>query len=620
MVVIGLVLMSIYVFGQDIGQIVVTADRYEEPVCNVGSSTSVIYGEDIEEKGDVTVLDVLRGVPGITVVQTGGLGSYTSVFIRGAESYHTLVMIDGVEMNDPMSATRTFDWAHLLVDDIEKIEIVRGPQSTLYGSDAIGGVINIITKKGKEKPIIGAILEGGSYSTFKESVYSSGAYKKGDYSVSLTHIDSNGFSRAKDGIEDDDYTNTTFTGKVGVDLLEKLRWGLTWRYLDAKTELDDGAFDDDPNYIADTVDFSGKTGIEHTVKDWWRYELNFSWLDSRNDYRDPVDTFEPLEDTKAWYDGLNLKGDWQNTIEIGDISTVVGGVEYQEEEGEGYSRMSSSFGEFVSEFSKKTVDTLGLYIQDTLRLWERLIITLGTRYEDHQAFGNHTDYKAWVSYTLPKIRTHLKGSIGTGFKAPSLFQLYSIYGSTELEPEEVESYDIGFEQPFFEDRLTLGATYFHNDFKDLIDWDDNLWKYRNISKALTEGMEAELDWLVVPQLSIGTTYTYLETEDRTTGKQLDRRPMHTYGLGISWYPTERYIIRMDLTYIGERKDIDYTRFPYEQITLDGYTKVDLSIHYKINPSFEIFGRIENLLDEEYEEVYGYQSARLSGYGGLKVEF
>lgn len=612
-VVFGLVFVSIYAFSEDIGEIVVTASRHEEPLGEVGSSVDVIYEEDIE---DITVLDVLRTVPGLTVVQNGGLGGYTSIYIRGAESYHTLVMIDGVEMNNPISPTRTFDWAHLLVDNIERIEIVRGPQSTLYGSDAIGGVINIITKKGTEKPIVGAILEGGSYYTFRETVYTSGP----NYSVSLTHIDSNGFSRATGGDEEDGYENTTFTGKIGMDLFQGLRWNLTWRYQDTSSDIDDDAFDDDPNYVADTINFSGKTGITHSVKDWWKYELNFSWLDSRNEYRDPVDILEPMEDTKAWYDGVNLKGDWQNTIEIGDISTIVTGLEYQEEQGKSYSRMSSIFGEFISEFSKEVVDTVGLYIQNTLRLWERLVVTVGGRYEEHEIFGNHTDYKVWANYTVPKLETRLKGSIGTGFKAPSLFQLYSIYGSTELEPEEVESYDIGFEQPFFGERLIAGITYFHNDFSDLIDWDDNLWKYRNISKAQTSGVEAEVSWQLVSWLNAGLTYTYLETEDKTTGKELDRRPMHTYGMAVNWYPTEKYTVRMDLIYVGERKDIDYTKFPYEQITLDGYTKVDVSLHYKIHPSCEIFGRIENLLDEKYQEVYGYQTARISGYGGLKVEF
>lgn len=622
--ILGLIFACVFAFaeekGYDVGEVVVTADRYGEAVENVGSSVSIVSSEDVEEKGNILVSDTLRSIPGLTVVRNGGLGGLTSVYIRGAESYQTLVMIDGVEMNDPISPARSFDFGSLLTDDIERIEVVRGPQSTLYGSDAIGGVINIITKRGEGKSKIGASFEGGSYYTYKGSLYSRGGGKKGDYSVSLSRVVSDGFSMAAGGKEKDGYNNTTFMGRLGANLFDKAKYFFTWRYMDAENILDAGAFDDDPNYTADTINFDGKTGIEHYVKDWWKYELNFSWLKTKNNYWDPFDDAHPLSDSKAWYNGLNLKGDWQNTIEIGDISTLVGGVEYQEEQGKSFSRMTSGFGEFISEFPKRAVNTLGLYVQDTIKFWERLFITLGGRYEDNQIFGSHTDYKVWASYRVPKLDTRLKCSIGTGFKAPSLFQLYSVYGSTDLIPEEVMSYDIGFEQPLFNERLTAGVTYFHNNFSDLIDWNDALWQYQNISKAMTQGVESEINWVVISGLKAGLTYTYLQTEDRSTGLQLDRRPMHTYGLIISWYPTERFTARLDLINVGERKDINYSVFPYEQITLSAYTKVDISLHYKIHPSCGLFGRIENLLDEKYEEVYGFNSPRLSGYGGMKVEF
>jgi vitamin B12 transporter len=622
--VLVLVFSCIYVYAEDksydIGEVVVTAGRFEESIDDVGSSVSVVSDRDIEEKGNIEASDVLRNIPGLTVVRNGGLGGFTSVYMRGAESYHTLVMIDGVEMNDPISPARTFDWSNLLTDDIERIEVVRGPQSTLYGSDAMGGVINIITKQGKGKPVFGATFEGGSYYTFKESLYSGGAFSRGDYSVNLSRVDSEGFSAAAGGKENDGYYNTTFNGRVDIDLFQKLRWVNNLRYVDAWSALDNGSFDDDPNFTQDTKTFSGKTGLEHTIKDWWKYDLNFSWLNMKRDDRNPIDTFHPFDDSKDWFDGINYKGDWQNTVEMGDFSTLVGGVEYQNEQGKSFSKMVSAMGEFISEFPKKSADTLGVYIQDTLKLWERLIIAFGGRYEDHEIFGSHTDYKVWGSYKVPKIDTRLKASIGTGFKAPSIFQLYSIYGSTDLMPEEARSYDIGFEQPLFDEKLLADVTYFHNNFSDLIDWDDSLWKYRNISKAETRGVETELNWAVFQWLNAGITYTYLHTEDESTGRELDRRPMHTYGFNVSWYPTEKYIVRVDLMRVGERKDIDYAKFPYEQITLNGYTKVDLSLHYKIRPACEIFGRVENLFDEKYQEVYGFNSARLSGYGGLKVEF
>lgn len=624
LVVVLLVFFGTCAFAEersyDFGEIIVTPDRFEESVEETGTSTSVVDEQYIHEKSNIEVSSVLKALPGISTAQNGGLGAFTAVYIRGAESYHTLVMIDGVEMNDPISPGRSFDFGNLLTDDIAKIEVVRGPQSTLYGSDAMGGVINIITKKGTGKPVVGAFFEGGSYYTYRESAYSGGAFGKGDYSVNLSHIESDGFSSAAGGSEKDGYKNTTFNGNIGVDLFQKLKWDTYLRYFEAWSALDNGSFDDDPDFDQDTVSFSGRTGIEHTVKDWWKYDLYFSWLNIHRDDRNVPDELHPFDDSKDWFDGQDYKVDWQNTFEICDFSTLIGGVEYKDEVGKSFSKMVSSFGEFITEFPKKSVDTLGAYVQDTLKLWERLLVTFGGRYEDHQIFGANTDYKIWANYRVPKIDTKLKGSIGTGFKAPSLFQLYSIYGSTDLRPEEVKSFDIGFEQPLFGERLIAGVTYFHNNFSDLIDWNDALWKYQNISKAITQGFETEVSWLVISDLKAGFTYTYLQTEDKTTGMELDRRPMHTYGFVVSWYPTEKITARMDALMVGDRKDVDYSKFPYEQITLDSYVKLDLSLHYKFNPHCEVFGRVENLLDEKYQEVYGFNSPMISGYGGMKVEF
>lgn len=623
LIILVLFVSSVYVYaeekGYDIGEVVVTAGRFEESMDEVGSSVSVINSEDIGETKAITVSDMLRTVPGVTVSQSGGLGGHTSVFIRGAESYHTLVMIDGVEVNDPIDATRSYNWADLLLDDIDRIEIVRGPQSALYGSDAIGGVVNVITKEGSGKPKIGTLLEGGSYSTFRESIYSSGGFEKGNYSISLMHVSSDGFSSAKGGNENDGYKNTTFSGKAGFDLFKNAELYGTWRYINSDNDLDYDAFIDDPNYSASTSFFTGRAGLKHSIKEWWKHDISFSYVDMKRDYRNTPDVII-LDDSKAWYDGTDLKGEWQHTVELGEISTLVGGVEYQEDQGKSFSRIISSYGDYVTEFSKKALDTFGLYLQDTLRLWERLVINVGGRYEDHEAIKSHFDYKAWVSYAVPKTETRLKCSIGTGFKAPSLFQLYSIYGNQDLKPEEADSYDMGFEQPLFNEKITAGLTYFHNKFKDLIDFEYNTFTYQNISRAKTDGVEAELMWKLCEKFFAGLTYTYLQTKNEVTGLELLRRPMHTYGLTAGWYPNDKWKIRLNLTHVGERDDIDFRQYPAQRIDLDPYTKVDLSVSYQMLKWCEIFARAENILDEDYEEVYGYETPRLSGYGGLKAEF
>ncbi|MCM8819934.1 MAG: TonB-dependent receptor plug domain-containing protein, partial [Candidatus Omnitrophica bacterium] len=227
----------------DLGKIIVTATKTLNYQAEVGSSTTVISEDEINRSGKKTVYEVLKGIAGVSVVQNSAFGGVTSIYLRGAKPAHALILVDGVEVNDPMSTDRSFDFAHLTVDNIERIEIVRGPQSTLYGSDAIAGVINIITKKGEGKPTLSGYFEAGSHNTFKENLVLAGNLDKLDYSVSVSRLDTDGINKVASGSEDDGYKNTVISSKIGYKIFDNSELSLVTRFTDAKTSLDDGSYD-----------------------------------------------------------------------------------------------------------------------------------------------------------------------------------------------------------------------------------------------------------------------------------------------------------------------------------------------------------------------------------------
>lgn len=600
----------------DLGEVIVTATKTEQYQAQIGSSTTVLTSEDIEKMGKVTVLEILRFVPGVTVTQSGGFGGTTSIYLRGSKRGHTLVLIDGVEVNDPMSVERSFDFANLTTDNIERIEIVRGPQSTLYGSDAMGGVINIITKKGRGKPEIDLSVEVGSYNTFREFASIDGDTGKTNYSFSLSRIDSGGISRAAEGSEKDSYENVTISSKIG-RVFESGELSFVTRFTDSEADIDDGGYDDDPNFTSWEENFVSRLGFSQTLRSWWDHEVSLSVHSVRRKNRDEKDDVEPSDYSEDLYKGESLKFEWQHNFPLTKLGIITGGFEYEEESGSSYYYSESAFGEFTDEFDRKSVNNKGYYLQNQIEFMDSLFITPGLRVDDNEAFGSQTTYKVSTAYLIKPVNARLKANWGTGFKAPSLYQLYSSYGNRDLSPEESESYDFGFERSF--DRLSFGLTYFHNDFDNMIDWDPATLKFKNIERAQTKGLEVEAEFLPVKNLTIGASFTYIDTEDKETGLELLRRPEKQVSLNINWELSEGANINLGIIYVGSRKDVDFTSYPYERINMEEYTKVDLSLGWDLG-DYQIFGRIENLLDEEYQEVYGFASEGLSFYAGVKTSF
>jgi len=606
-------------------EIIVTATRIKIPSKEVGSSITVITGDEIDKMQKSTIHEVLRTVPGLDVIQSGGPGSTARIYMRGAKSEHTLVLMDGVEMNDPISPGRVFDFANLSTDNIERIEIIRGPQSTLYGSDAIGGVINIITKKGRGKPDGFISVEGGSFNTFREKVGFSGGSRWINYSLGLSKYNTNGISAAneKDGNhEKDGYKNDSLSARAGITPNDTFSMDFILRWNSAEFDMDNmgGAGGDDSNNIGESEQFFFRTVANIVMlNDIWEQKLGFSMVDYNRYFRNDTDDNHPDELSKDSYTGKLLKFDWQHNIYLNEKNTLILGIETEEEKGKSKNYFKNHHINHTSTFGEKIARTTGYYIQDHINIWDALSVTLGARLDDHDEFGEKTTYRITSAYTVRETGTKIRGSYGTGFKTPSLYQLYSEYGDKDLDPEESVGWDVGIDQFFFSNKISIGATYFNNELENLIYFDDSKSKYKNISKAVTEGLEFLLSAEVSNNLTLNASYTFTDTEDKRTGKDLLLRPRDKYAINIDYSFSNRSNIGLDVIYIGDRYDTDYSSNLPVRVKLKEYVRVDLAANYDINKNIQIFGRIENIFDEDYEEVKGYGTPGISAYAGLKLK-
>ena len=592
-------------------EVVVTATRTPTPAEEVGSSITVITGEEIEAKGQATVQEVLKGTPGLDVWATGGPGSQSSVSLRGAAPYHTLVLIDGLEVNDPTDPNRGFNFANLTVGNIERIEILRGPQSPLYGSDAIGGVINIITKKGKGKPKFHLGSEGGSYGTWRKFGGLTMGDERMNLSLGLSHISTDGFSAADDDLpgnnEDDRWENTTASARMGYSISENAQFEFTGRFFKGRTQLDSGGgpYSDQEDYHVNEQRIFSRTKLDLLLCDGlWEQTLAYGYANQKRDYRD-----HPWGDSD--YDGEKHEISWQNNLYFHENSTLTFGFEYERE------KMDDNQG------IDKFIYTTSVFAQDQINLWDCYFLTLGVRWDDHEEFGSETTFRITQAFLLRDWGTKFKASYGTGFRAPSLYELYAPPfwgGNQNLDPEESKGFDIGIEQSLFDNRLTFGITYFYNDFDDLIDftWTDG---YLNINDAKTRGIESFIKIDPLEGLSLSLNYTYTDTED-DEGRRLLRRPLHKIGFNTFYKFHDRSKLNLHILYVGEKDDSywDPTTFTSRRVVTDDYVVVNLSGSFDLSEHLQLIGRIDNLFDEDYYECYGYGTAGFSAYGGLKITF
>jgi len=607
---------------QSLKEVVVTATKLDSDVHTVGSSVTVISGKELENKQKSSLIEALRSVASLDVVQNGGT---TSVFIRGAESGHTLVLLDGIELNDPSSANHSYDLSHMTVANIERVEIVRGPQSTLYGSDAMGGVINIITKQGKGKPTGSLSTEGGSFNTYNEKAGLSGGTDLLNYALGISRTDSDGISAASrkyGNHEDDGYENTTVSSRFGITPSANFQADAILRYIKAKNDLDNagGSGGDDPNFTAETEQLFLRTQARLIMLDnLWEQKMGVSLGKIERDYQNKADAASAnVRDTT--YKGDSLKFDWQHNLYLTDANTLTFGLETEKEQLDSDDTRGGTGWSSSSSIDKKETRTSGYYVQDQISLWQCWNTTLGVRLDDHSRFGSQSTYRLASSYLVKPTGTRIKGSLGTGFKAPSLSQLYDpTYGNRELEPEKSIGWDFGVEQRLYLDWLSLELTYFDNSFRNMISYDPVTWQNINLRKTESHGVEVALGAKPTTEMSLRAGYTYTDTEDKSTGKDLLRRPKNKLFCDLDYRLMDKAHVYLGLISVGKRYDIDNS-WPANTVTLKRYNLVNVALSYDVTEHFQLTARVDNLNDAHYEEVYGYGTTGRAGYAGVRMSF
>ncbi len=596
--------------------IVVSPTTVPTPLGQIASSVTVITAEEIARRQVRTLPDLLQTVPGLNVVQNGTAGAQTSIFMRGTNSNHVKVLVDGIDISDPSTPTGAVDLAHLLTDDIEQVEVLRGPQSGLYGANAIGGVIAITTKKGSGPPKASATIEGGSFGTFNQSGRLSGGDDRFDYAFNVAHFRAGDMPVTPPYMVPpggkpigNAYDNRTVSTRLGAKANDMLRFNLYGRYTDAKL-----LYSDDNPFTFPTVtfperstyknrDFYGRAESVVTLFDGRfvnTFGANLTDYDRSNKDPDP----NPLTTFKSRRD----KYDWRGDLKVAPGQMLVAGLERENDRAES------------DNLSAKTGNQAG-FLEWQADFAERVFVVANVRHDDHDAFGGHNTWRVAPAVILPVTETKLKGSYGTGFKAPDLYQLYGngpygFVGNPKLRPETSMGYDYGFEQPLFNDRVRFGVTYFHNDIENLIEAVFAPFTYVNVGKAVTYGWEGFLAVTVNDRLRARLDYTRTTAKDLIAGTDLLRRPFRKYALTAEWQPVDKLTIAPTVLYIGRWVDIDRSTF----IRRDGGSVwlVNLAANYKVNDQLTVFAHADNIFDKRWENPLGWLQPGFAIYGGVKL--
>lgn len=621
----------VYCLAQNIEleEIVITPLRIDGSIKGTTSSVTVFSAEDIEKSNIENAKDFLKENLGIDIVQAGSFGGPVSMFSRGTNSGQTQVMIDNVRVYDPIATNAAFNLAHLPLNNIERIEFVRGPQSVLYGSDAMGGVINIITKKGRGKPTVSLLSEVGTYDTFRETLSASGRVDKLSYAFGFLRFNTRGISKLKDTSERDPYEDTSISLRTDYEINDNNNIGAIARYTNAKYEYDSSFFlRDDPDLVGKEQQAFLTGFFENELRDYWKQKLQLSYMANYRRDADDRDPYYPNDYLRDWYTGKNYQIDWQHTIQPFEFDTIVCGFDWQRESGQYYYYSEYPFFGLVfnseTRFPNVHTSTRAWYLENMLNLQEKFFLNTGIRIDDHSYAGTRRTYKIDAAY-LFGANTKIKGGWNTAFKAPTLYQLNAQPiqfqfggGNTNLAPEQSQTYEWGIEQEILAKKIKAGITYFHTQMKNLIDsvYDPSTFfssPYYNIGKARIYGYESFLVISPIKEIKAEAGFTMQDTEDKTNGNELLRRPRNKAFLNLLLAPCDKFDFGLRFVYVGSRNDSGNR-------LMKAYSRLDLNANYKVNNYFSTFLRIENISDEDYVELKDYAQPGRVFSAGIKATF
>lgn len=629
-------------------EVVVSATKTPVPVTQVTSAVEVITGEELERRHVKTVAEALRLSQGLTVFSDGGPGTNTSVRIRGSNSDQVLVLIDGAIMN---SATLgSFNFANLTTDNIERIEILRGAQSMLWGADAMGGVINITTKKGTGALSASAFAEYGSFSSIREGGQASGKKGPVDFSAAVSRWDYTGFSAVnyrRGASERDGYHNWQASTKVGIELPYEGRLDLNFRFLQGKSNFDGGfgsGFDILGAYTR-SQQYVYSAAYQQPITNWWTQVLTLS-RQNENSRSSPGTSardlatgfvFNPLDpqfNPESQINTVANRIEWQHNVQLGKPLLLTAGYQYRDQQGENLNLTTGG-----TDINNHIISSHAGFAQGQLNLWDRVFATAGVRQDDYNVVGNATTYRATAGYLHQETGTKIRGSYATGFRAPTINQLYfPVLGNPNLKPEKSQSMDIGVDQYLLDNRLTLSGGFFWNHFRDMIVFQQNLavcgpdtvfgdpggnFCAQNVGQVSTKGWEASVKYAVVKDvvfvknLDVQAQYTNTLTRnlDDNSGNRMPRMPVDQWSMIISYQPIDPVRINLEGRYVGSRFNDVANRQ-----SMPAFDVWNLSATYNVTNQVQTYVRADNIFNEKYEEILLFGTPVRSIFFGLRVNY
>jgi len=624
--------------GADEKDIVVTASRATGgvPANQLGASVTILDAEALEQRQTRIVSDILRDVPGVAVSRTGAVGGLTQIRVRGTEGNHVLVLVDGIEAADPYYGE--FDFATLIADPAARVEVLRGQQSSLYGSDAIGGVIHYMTLTGAEAPGLSLRAEAGSFETITAAARAAGVSGDLDYAVSGSLFHTGGSPTARNGTRDVGSDVAALSGKVIWSPADTFSLTGVARY--SYTEADTNNSENDPStpLFGYTVDspgvyfknkaFYGLVRAEVLALDGrWSNSLTGQIADTARDgyAADPASPGDSVFDYGN--KGQRLKGSFVSSLRLGTdtlVHRLTGAVDVERESFQNTSPEGS--GAFTGE---RDTDNIGLVGQYELLWNDALSLGASIRHDENNRFDNVTTYRVQGSYSFAS-GTRVRAAWGTGVKNPGYFELYGYsdgryIGNPNLRPEKSEGWEVGLEQSIGT-LATIGATYFDATLKDEIYTTYPAPTFiatpsNRATESKQEGVELFLSARPTPQIRLHAAYTWLNAQEN--GVEEVRRPEHVASFNATAFSAdERFSGTLTVRYNGEMVDVAYTDPSYVPVreTLDDFWLVNFSAQVKLSPTVSLTGRVENLLDEEYEEVFSFRPPGISAFGGVTARF
>lgn len=591
----------------DATEIVVVATGFARSADETGQAISVIDRARLDTLQSVTVADVLSTLPSVSVAQRGPVGTQASVFIRGGNSSQTLVLVDGVRVNDPSSPNAAFDFGSLLAGNAERIEVLRGPNSIIWGSQAIGGVINIETAKPEGPLRVRALAEFGAYDTANGQLNISGSNGAVGYSISGSYYQTDGYSVFSGGNERDGGRLGAVNARMTFAISENVHLDLRGQYGDTRSDYD-STFSGGANSLAQAHN-----------KQWFAYAgLNFDLADGRFQNRisfsrydiDRVGT-DPVVFSFNNYvtSGIIERIEYRGAFDVTDGVQIIAGAEHER------IRSSTSYEGATADVANDKVT--GGYLQLHVQPAKGLTATGGVRHDDYSDYGGHTTLGGNLAYTPNDGQTVLRATYAEGFRAPTLTEGQPPFGNTALKPETAQNIDLGVEHALLDGKMKLTATWFQRRSTNLITFSFSSFQSENIGRVHTNGLELGFALKPTRSLRVEANYAYVDATNRSApndGKRLPLRPVDSASVSADWTTPIGLTLGATMWLVGDSFDD-----AANTVSNDGYQRLDLRASLPLNDSIELLGRVENLTDARYETVSGYNTAGRSAFIGARFK-